>query len=480
VKKWIRYTFLLPLLLFVIVLTLVARDRPTWEAQAQDERVRVLPTELTVSEPSGTDVFSLSLTTEPTATVTISLSTPSGQCYTSVPSVSLDMLSWETGVVVTVTAMDDDIADGEQTCLIVTGPTMSEDTYYHGVDPEDVTVRVLDDDTAGIVVAATNLTISEPDGSSVITLSLTSQPVADVSIGLHTSNKQCSVSPDVAVLTEIDWQSGVTATVRAVDDHEIDGEQVCWVVTEEASSLDPLYDGFDPVNLAFVVLDDDRMHYVYLPLVLAGWPPIPRPPILQPISNDGGSGSYEVTWSDVALADGYILDESTDAGFGDPTVVYSGPSTSHQVEGRGAARYYYRVKAQNEWGESGWSDTVWTDVVWEAEPNDSFEQANGPVVAGLTYHGTLPTAGDRQDYFYFWLPSAGRVELWLTQIPAGHDYNLILRDGELEAVGYSGELGSTSEHILTGILPAGKYYVQVYHLSAGGSPQPYSLRFVFG
>ncbi|MCL7455008.1 MAG: fibronectin type III domain-containing protein, partial [Anaerolineae bacterium] len=198
-----------------------------------------------------------------------------------------------------------------------------------------------------------------------------------------------------------------------------------------------------------------------------------------PISNATGIGSYLVSWGGVPLADGYVLEESKDSSFSAPATVYSGPLTSYQVVGRGAARYFYRVKARNAWGDSPWSGTVWTDVVWEAEPNDSAGQANGPILAGITYHGMFPSASDRQDYFYLNLPDPRRVELWLTKIPAGHDYNLVLRDSSLGIVGYSGELSNTEEHILTGILPAGQYYVQVYHPpDDGGSTQAYDLRFV--
>jgi hypothetical protein len=42
--------------------------------------------------------------------------------------------------------------------------------------------------------------------------------------------------------------------------------------------------------------------------------------------------------------------------------------------------------------------------------------------------------------------------------------------------GYSAELGNADEHILTGILPTGRYYIQVYHNSTGGSTQAYHLR----
>jgi hypothetical protein len=393
-------------------------------------------------------------------------------------STALSVTNWAVGATIAVTAVDDDVADGSQVCLIQMGLTESADGNYDGLDVADVTVTVEDDDAPGILVSTSSLTVSEPDGSSVLTLALTSEPTAEVSIRLLTSSEQCSISPELLRLTGVNWLQGLTATVQAVDDDWVDGPQSCTVVTEPASSQDLLYHGRNAVDLVFVVEDDDRIVRVYLPASLRHWPPIPGPPALQLISNPSGLGSYLVSWSGASLAETYILEESADAGFSQPVAIYAGPLLSHQIAGRGAARYYYRVKARNEWGDSAWSAVVWTDVIWEAEPNDSPGQANGPLVASITYHGAFPSNADPQDYFRVRLSSPGRLELWLTQIPDGQDYNLIVRDSNLDIVGYSAELSNASEHILTGWIGSGDYYVQVYHAVAGGSLQPYSLLFV--
>jgi hypothetical protein len=117
-------------------------------------------------------------------------------------------------------------------------------------------------------------------------------------------------------------------------------------------------------------------------------------------------------------------------------------------------------------------------VLWEAEPNDdALSEANGPILPGLTYYGNLSGDGDIHDYFCFDLSVDQSVELWLTDIPDGHDYDLVLRDpGLTPPVGYSGGPGNSPEHIETGILAAGRYYIQVYRHSPGGSTQPYHLR----
>ena len=142
--------------------------------------------------------------------------------------------------------------------------------------------------------------------------------------------------------------------------------------------------------------------------------------------------------------------------------------------------YHYRVKARNAWGDSGWSNVQTVEVRWEREPNGEPLEAvlTGSLLPGLRYYGMLSSTDDRNnDYFYLDLLSAGPVELWLTNMASGQDFNLVLRNASLNMVasGYSGNLGNADEHILSGALPAGRYYVQVNRVT-GDSAKPYHLR----
>jgi hypothetical protein len=126
--------------------------------------------------------------------------------------------------------------------------------------------------------------------------------------------------------------------------------------------------------------------------------------------------------------------------------------------------------------ERGWAPQ------WEAEPNDeALTQANGPIVSGLTYHGTFPSTADQKDYFYFDLEVGRAVELWLGNIPPGHDYDLVLRrnDASLSEVARSVGRNSATEHILADVLQPGRYYVQVYNFGRTSSTQAYLLRALY-
>ena len=100
--------------------------------------VRVTPTQLAISEPDGADVFTVNLNTEPTSQVSVGLSVSNEECSISPETITLDAVNWDDGVVVTVTAVDDDLDDDLQTCLVQTGLTSSADALYHNLDPQDV------------------------------------------------------------------------------------------------------------------------------------------------------------------------------------------------------------------------------------------------------------------------------------------------------------------------------------------------------
>jgi uncharacterized repeat protein (TIGR01451 family) len=436
----------------------------------------ITPTALTVSEPHTSAAFTLTLTTQPTASVSIGLSPSNGECSVAPSSVTLDSGNWVSGTSVTVTAVDDDIDDDAQICIVQTGPATSTDPNYHNLNPVDVTVTVLDDDEKGIAVAPLALTIREPDGSDTFSLTLRSQPTASVTIPLTATNDECSVAPSSVILDSDNWASGLRATVTAVDDDVTDGDQICVVQTGPAGSGDGNYNGLNPEDVIVVVQDNDIR--VRLPFIIRNWPPIPDAPILHPISNPGGVGTYTATWTVVSQATTYVLEEAKDDTFSHAQEIYVGPSTSYAISNRGAASYYYRAKARNMWADGIWSNVQPVTVLWEAEPNDDgLSQANGPIPCDQTYFGTFLTTADVNDYFYFDLSASCSVELWLTNIPTGHNYDLILLDASLALLGYSGELRNNPEHIRRSNLPQGRYYIRVFHRKGAGSTQPYHLQF---
>ena len=61
---------------------------------------------------------------------------------------------------------------------------------------------------------------------------------------------------------------------------------------------------------------------------------IPSAPVLAPIRNPEGGGTYLVDWNDVPNASTYVLQRSTTDFFANPAVVYSGTASEFHVVAR--------------------------------------------------------------------------------------------------------------------------------------------------
>ena len=101
---------------------------------------------------------------------------------------------WNTPQIVTLTGQDDPVDDGDVAYTIVTGATSSLDPAYAGLDVDDVGVTNSDNDAAGIAVDPTSgLTTSEAGGTDQFTMVLQSQPGANVTITLSSSESSSAI-----------------------------------------------------------------------------------------------------------------------------------------------------------------------------------------------------------------------------------------------------------------------------------------------
>lgn len=118
--------------------------------------VPVVPGSVTVSaisgnttEAGGSATFTTVLDSQPTAAVSIDLSSDDTSEGTVAPATLVfDDSNWDIPQVATVTGQDDDIVDGDITFNIITGSTVSSDPGYSGIVVIDVVVSNEDDDVA--------------------------------------------------------------------------------------------------------------------------------------------------------------------------------------------------------------------------------------------------------------------------------------------------------------------------------------------
>lgn len=188
------------------------------------------------------DVYSVSLTSQPTADVTVTLSiTPSLQV--DQPFIVFTPINWSSPQPILVTATDDLIFTGDRPAPI-SHSLSSADPNFNGAGPFSYSVTVLDDDNAGLLVAPSALFVSETAGfdSGSFAVSLSSEPTAPVTITL-TPDAQQLVSPSELVFTAANYTQTQTVTVTVVDDAIAETTPHTGTIGLSSDSADPGYQG---------------------------------------------------------------------------------------------------------------------------------------------------------------------------------------------------------------------------------------------
>ncbi len=126
-------------------------------------------------------------------------------------------------------------------------------------EPDEATLTIADDDTAGITVSPTSgLVTTEAGGTDTFTIVLDSQPTSDVTIPLSSSDAtEGTVSPSSLTFTPGDFDTPQTVTATGVDDNVDDGDVGYQIITGAATSADPNYSGRDAADVSATNEDND-------------------------------------------------------------------------------------------------------------------------------------------------------------------------------------------------------------------------------
>ncbi|HPM84174.1 MAG TPA: hypothetical protein PLF81_25900, partial [Candidatus Anammoximicrobium sp.] len=115
------------------------------------------------------------------------------------------------------------------------------------------------------VTPTSGLRTSEDGGAAIFTVMLGTQPTADVTIGLSSSNlAEGTVSPPALTFTPDNWNWPQTVTVVGRDDGLPDGDVPYTIVLAPAVSADPNYDGRDPSDVSVI---NAAVHHVAAALI---------------------------------------------------------------------------------------------------------------------------------------------------------------------------------------------------------------------
>ena len=199
---------------------------------------------------------------EPEANVVVDFSGAAGQATTDARTFTSS--NWNVPQTYTVTAVDDDV--DENTPHLDT-LAMNITTFIEGyrtratltVDARPaapgIEVQVADDDTAGLTVSTSTISLTEGGTGDTFTAVLDSEPVDDVALSF-TADINCATAPSGHTFDSTNWDQPVTVTVTVAGD-EIDqqDDRVCSVAIATTSS-DPSYDGISD-TVTGPVADDD-------------------------------------------------------------------------------------------------------------------------------------------------------------------------------------------------------------------------------
>ncbi len=218
-----------------------------------------------ISEAGTTDTYSVVLTSEPTAAVTVQVSFATTQVQangssSSPLSLNFTTGNWNVAQNVTVSAVNDQVAEGLHiSSLTHTGS--STDANYNGLAGASVNANITDNDTAGITVTETGGSTDVAEGGATDTYSivLTSEPTATVTVTV-TPNAQVrangSATPVALTFTTANWGTPQTVTVAAADDGSAEGAHT-GSLSHTASSSDSNYNNFVIGSVTANITDND-------------------------------------------------------------------------------------------------------------------------------------------------------------------------------------------------------------------------------
>ncbi|RNE88520.1 FG-GAP-like repeat-containing protein, partial [Marichromatium sp. AB31] len=172
----------------------------------------------------------------------------------------------------------------------------------------------------GVTLSQSSVEVTEGGATATYTLVLDTQPSADVTVTLDTTNDQVGVDQTTLTFTPEDWDTPQQVTVTAVDDSVGEGPHR-GVISHTVTSTDSGYDGAAIDNVQIAVTDDD----------LPTEEPTFQPPQVNPLGLDDVGASASPTFADID-ADGdldvFVGNDSGDLLFFENTGGASNPDFS--------------------------------------------------------------------------------------------------------------------------------------------------------
>ena len=191
---------------------------------------------VTTSETGTTGTFTVVLDSQPTANVTVEITGLIATEHTSVPPTTLmfTTVNWATAQTITLTGVNDNVVDGDQTYNLTLTPTGGG---YTGVTAATVSVTNEDDDTAELTIA--DMMVNENATTATVTVTLTPAVTAtgNVTVNAMTVDGTAEAGTDYTAIASqtLTFTAGTTSqtldiTIR--DDNIAEGSETFTVMLD--------------------------------------------------------------------------------------------------------------------------------------------------------------------------------------------------------------------------------------------------------
>ena len=218
--------------------------------------VTVTPTKLTIGE-GGSQTYTVSLNSEPTADVTVTIGGASGDVSTDLTTLTFTPDDSSTLQTVTVRAAEDDDAVTD-TPVTLTHTVSGGD--YGSVSAEDVTITVVEKDTPTLVVS--DAQASEADGTVDFEVTLSTASSNQVTVAYATSDGTATAGSDYSstngTLTfPVESSASQTISVPVTDDSVDEAETETLTLTLSGATNASLAGGAATLTATGTITDDD-------------------------------------------------------------------------------------------------------------------------------------------------------------------------------------------------------------------------------
>ena len=200
-------------------------------------------------DEAGQNTYTVKLQTQPTTTVTVTVSSGDTGAATVIFSpLTFTTSNWDREATVTVAGVDD--GDSANETVIVTNTASGGE--YEGVTAS-VRVTVDDDDKPpGITFTPASLTVGE-GGVGMYGVKLNTATTSDVTVAISSSNPDVTVTPNSLTFTSSDWETEQTVDVTAGQDADAANDMA--TLTHNPSGAN--YGSVSNAILMVTVTDDD-------------------------------------------------------------------------------------------------------------------------------------------------------------------------------------------------------------------------------